>query len=309
VRTPSQTERGSCIDVDGNSIIPHPLSSQLRGRGQAKLFAFNKVFGPTTDQTIVFRESVLDLLPSIFVGRDLLCFAYGATGAGKTFTIEGTPEVPGLLHRTLSTVLSSMRTRAPLDLSFVDELTVSCFEIFNEKIYDLLVGPRKLAKAAKVSLGLTRDAKGRTVVEGVAECQISEEAQIRVLIQTANAERQKAETTNNLNSSRSHIVYELALWSSSREPIAISIFDLAGAEPTKSVADARMRETCNIRKSMIVLERCTRSLAQHHLLVPYRETLITRLFNDFFKSPGKCAVVAVIVNNSTPSRSRERTCS
>jgi hypothetical protein len=74
-----------------------------------------------------------------------------------------------------------MRTLAPLHLSSVDELTVPCFEIFSEKIYDLLFGPRKSAKAVKVSLGLTRDAKGRTVAEGVAECQISEEAQVRRL--------------------------------------------------------------------------------------------------------------------------------
>jgi hypothetical protein len=100
-----------------------------------------------------------------------------------------------------------VRTRAPLDPSFLDELTVLCFEIFTEKIYDLLVWPRKSANAAKVSLGLTRDAKGRTAVEGIAECQISKEAQTRVLIQTANAERHKAETTYNLNSSRSHVVY------------------------------------------------------------------------------------------------------
>jgi hypothetical protein len=81
----------------------------------------------------------------------------------------------------LFTVLSSMRTRAPLHLSSVEELTVPCLEIFNEKIYDLLFGPRKSAKAVKVSVGLTRDAKGRTVVEGVAECQISEEAEVRGL--------------------------------------------------------------------------------------------------------------------------------
>jgi hypothetical protein len=56
VRPLSQTERSSCVDVDRNPIILHPPSSQLRDRGQAKLFAFNRVFCPTTDQMTVFGE-------------------------------------------------------------------------------------------------------------------------------------------------------------------------------------------------------------------------------------------------------------
>jgi hypothetical protein len=267
------------------------------------MFPFNKVFGPAVNQRTVFQESVSELLPFVTEGRDLLCFAYGVTGAGKTFTIEGTPEMPGLLHQTLSTLLTSMRNRQPLDLFQVEELTVSCFEIFNEKIYDLLVGkstPRKGMKTAKLSLGLTRDADGRTVVEGATEYQISEESQINTLIQTANSERHKAETAFNLNSSRSHVVYRLSLKSRTKPVIAISIVDLAGAERTKTIGDARMRESCNINKSMMVLGRCIRSLANRQQAVPYRESLITRLFKDFFKSPGKCAVAAVIVN-ITPS--------
>jgi hypothetical protein len=90
----------------------------------------------------------------------------------------------------------------------------------------------------------------------------------------------------------------LALRSSSRERIEISIVGLAGAEPTKSAADARMREKCNINRSMMVLGGCIRSLAQHQPSVPYRESLVTRLFKDLVKSPGKCAVVTVIVNMS-----------
>jgi hypothetical protein len=283
--------------------VLHPPSTQLQGRGQPKLFPFNKVFGPTTDQRTVFQESLAELLPCLTEGRDLLCFTYGVTGAGKTFTIEGTPEKPGVLHQTLSALLTSLRSGRPVDLTHMDELTISCFEIFNEKVYDLLVGkgtPRTGAKATKLSLGLTRDADGKTVVEGVAEYLISEESQISHLIQTANAERHKAETTFNLNSSRSHVVYRLALRSRTKPAISISIVDLAGAERAKLIGDARMRESCNIKKSMMVLGRCIRSLANHQQPVPYRESLITRLFKDFFKSPGKCAVAAVIVN-ITPS--------
>jgi hypothetical protein len=132
------------------------------------------------------------------------------------------------------------------------------------------------------------------------EHQVSEESQINALIQTANAERHKAETAFNLNSSRSHVVYRLSLRSRAKPATALSIVDLAGAERTKTIGDARMGESCNINKSMMVLGRYIRSLANRQQAVPYRECLITRLFKGFFKSPGKCAVAAVIVN-ITPS--------
>lgn len=299
VRPLKSTERESCIDVEDNSIILRPLQE----RSQSKMFSFKKVFGPDVDQKTVFDQSISELLPALADGRDLLFFSYGVTGAGKTFTIEGTPDKPGILHQTLSAILSSIETGSPVDLTQYKDLSMSCFEIFNEKIYDLLVPKvitRKPVKTEKVSLSLTRDSDGKTVVEGACEQQISTHSQITSLVQTVNAERHKAETTFNHNSSRSHVIYRLVLRGPGKTPVCISIVDLAGCERTKTIADARLRESCNINKSMMVLGRCIRSLANHQQAVPYRESLITRLFKDFFESPGKCAVAAVMVN-VTPS--------
>ena len=305
VRPLKPTERTSCIDVDGNSVILKPPATQLQGRGQTKVFPFKKVFGPMMDQQMVFQQSISELLPALGEGRDLLFFAYGVTGAGKTYTIEGTRERPGILNQTLSAILSSMKSGSPVNLKEYRELSVSCFEIFNEKIYDLLVPkghPKKSPKVPpqKPALQLTRDSEGRTLVEGACEYTISDQAQIDALVQTANAERHKAETTYNHNSSRSHVIFRMTLKGKRKNPVCISVVDLAGCERTKELEDSRMRESCNINKSMMVLGRCIRSLANHQQAVPYRESLITRLFKDFFESPGKCAVAAVMVN-ITPS--------
>lgn len=305
VRPLKETETTSCIDVDENSVILRPPAKQLQGRGQTKVFPFKKVFGPFIDQETVFQQSISELLPALAQGRDLLFFAYGVTGAGKTYTIEGTRETPGILHQTLSAILSSMKSGSPVRLSDYQELSVSCFEIFNEKIYDLLIPKGHTKKSPKVapakpSLQLTRDSDGRTLVEGACEYSISDQAQIDALVQTANAERHKAETTYNHNSSRSHVIFRMTLKGKRKSPVCISVVDLAGCERTKALEDSRLRESCNINKSMMVLGRCIRSLANHQQAVPYRESLITRLFKDFFESPGKCAVAAVMVN-ITPS--------
>jgi hypothetical protein len=166
----------------------------------------------------------------------------------------------------------------------------------NEKIYDLLADRNSARKGApRAALALARDADGRTVVDGAAECEIADDSQIRALVQTVGGARRRAETALNANSSRSHVVYRIVV-----RGATLSIVDLAGAERTKTVDDARLRESCNINRSMMVLGRCIRSLALRQAAVPYRESLITRIFKDFFKSPGKCAVAAVIVT-ITPS--------
>jgi len=300
-----QNETESCLDVSGNSIILTPPNSVLNGRGNKKVFDFENVFGPDSTQEEVFQKSFLSLLPCVIEQRDILVFSYGVTGAGKTFTIEGSPSNPGLLPRALKSILSCMKESRPIDFSQFEEMKVSCFEIFNEKIYDLLVSSSgKLKKPTKSEnkqqLNLTRTVDGRTIVEGSTEWTITEESQITELLLKANTERHKAETTFNHSSSRSHVVYRISLINRNGITVYISIVDLAGCERTKAIGDERFRESCNINKSMLVLGKCIRSLATKNQAIPYRESIITRLFKDFFESPGKCAVASVIVN-VTPS--------
>ncbi|EAY13871.1 Kinesin motor domain containing protein [Trichomonas vaginalis G3] len=296
VRPLKSTETDSCVEVDGNQITLRPPTA----RNQTKLFDFQKVFDENCTQEEVFNESFLKLIPALGEGRDMLLFAYGVTSAGKTFTIEGTNSNPGILNRALTTILSQMNG----PLSMYTKLTVSCFEIFNEKIFDLLAQNSNSNKSKKLSprgecknqLTLGRYSDGRTSVEGASEWAISNESQISDLLLKANSERHKAETTFNHNSSRSHVVFRIILHREHHLPVFVSIVDLAGCERTKTLGDDRMKESVNINKSMLVLGKCIRSLATKQSAVPYRESLITRLFKDFFESPGKCAVAAVIVN-------------
>lgn len=298
IRPLSKTERGECISFEDDSIILQPPN-----RGQAKKFTFKKVFGPECEQKEVFEQSIDNLLPVCADGRDLLFFAYGVTGAGKTFSIQGTDDNPGILPRTLVKILEMMKDGTN-GFSEFTEMKVSCFEIFNEKIYDLLDVSYKTQKSSKLAsksqLNISRDNDGKTIVENVHEILVSDESQIKNLIETAKSERRIAATSFNRSSTRSHVIFRISLSRSTKKPVCISIVDLAGCERTKKLENSRIKESVNINKSMLVLGKCIRSLASHKQVIPYRESLITRLFKDFFESPGRCAVASVLVN-VTPS--------
>jgi hypothetical protein len=68
-------------------------------------FTFNKIFQPATEQEEVFNEMVLPKLKEFMEGRNQLIFTYGATSSGKTFTIQGNSEKPGILPRALDAIL------------------------------------------------------------------------------------------------------------------------------------------------------------------------------------------------------------
>ena len=304
-----------CLEVMNNQIILKPSNTQFNGRGQTKVFDFNQIFQDNATQEDVFQNSIFPLLNSIQEGRDLLFFAYGVTGAGKTFTIEGTETNPGILPRTISCILSSIQKGIPYNFQKYSELKVTCFEIFNEKLYDLLAPSSKDSKKGKKGiisnfnqnqefqnrLEIGRDSDGKTIVEGATSIIIHDQEQIISVLNKVNNERHQAETTFNHSSSRSHVIFRRVISRPGVIPIIVSIVDLAGCERTKTIGTERIRESCNINKSMLVLGRCIRALSsKNNSAVPYRESLITRLFKDFFESPGKCAVAGVIIN-VTPS--------
>ena len=68
-------------------------------------FTFNKIFSPASEQEQIFNEMVLPKLKEFLEGRNQLIFTYGATSSGKTFTIQGISEKPGILPRALDSIL------------------------------------------------------------------------------------------------------------------------------------------------------------------------------------------------------------
>lgn len=99
-------------------------------RSQEKRYAFDIVFGEEVDQDNVYAETVKGLVDGVLDGYNASVFAYGATGAGKTHTMLGSLESPGVMVNTLHDLFTRMQGFT--DAKF--KVTLSYMEIYNERI-------------------------------------------------------------------------------------------------------------------------------------------------------------------------------
>merc|ERR1712037_768934 len=103
-------------------------------KGKTLGFEFDQVYTPKTDQAQV-SEDATEYIQSVMDGYNVSIFAYGQTGSGKTYTMEGPRENPGVNLRALKYLFKIQEERTP---QFQYNIKVSIFEIYNEKINDLI---------------------------------------------------------------------------------------------------------------------------------------------------------------------------
>ena len=98
-RLPTEEDKGdSCVGVNGSTdVVLRDLSSERRDE---KRFEFTQVYGPSSQQEEVFADTE-PLMTSVLDGYNVCIFAYGQSGTGKTFTMDGTDEKPGLVPRAM----------------------------------------------------------------------------------------------------------------------------------------------------------------------------------------------------------------
>jgi len=191
------------------------------------------------------------MLERFLQGDSCVLFAYGMTNAGKTFTIQGSPQNPGILPQLVNSVLKCMADKSDWDLQ------ASMLEIYQEKLYDLLGTKRdKLA---------IRDGNGRVEIVKLSSHPIASAEDAVKLMDAAAARRSKANTFLNSGSSRSHAIYTITLNKvvGGREQSAIfQVVDLAGAERgSRTKAGASQQKEANvINMSLMQLWRCLQAM-------------------------------------------------
>jgi kinesin family protein 18/19 len=124
-------------------------------------------------------------------------FAYGTTGSGKTYTMTGDQDTPGIMYL----IIEDMFRKIALDKEKNYEIRVSYVEIYNEVIRDLLVPNTKDSY-----LDLRDDAVRGVVLAGVMEFSVNEPKEVMELLTTGNKRRTTESTKANLTSSRSHAI-------------------------------------------------------------------------------------------------------
>ncbi|CCH60292.1 hypothetical protein TBLA_0C04960 [Henningerozyma blattae CBS 6284] len=283
-------------------------SSQLsrrhyRKNGGELRFIFDKLLDQNSTQQHVFQSTTEPLLDSILDGYNGTVFAYGATGCGKTYTISGTPENPGIIFLTLQSLFNKIE-----NLKDTKEISISLsyLEIYNESIKDLLdptISSKKLV--------IREDANNKISVSNLSTYSPATIEEVMDLIIQGNLNRTTSSTHANETSSRSHAVLQIHLTQqnklnndiNSTEQLfsTLSIIDLAGSERAASTKNRgeTLLEGANINKSLLALGNCinalcinTSSHSQQQIHIPYRDSKLTRLLK--FSLGGNCKTVMIV---------------
>ncbi|OXB70749.1 UNVERIFIED_CONTAM: hypothetical protein H355_012860 [Colinus virginianus] len=255
-------------------------------------FVFDAVFAETSTQLEVFEHTTKGVLDGFLNGYNCTVLAYGATGAGKTHTMLGSPEDPGVMYLTMMALYNCMQQLKEK----ICNIAVSYLEVYNEQIRDLLVNSGPLA--------VREDAQKGVVVQGLTLHQPKSAEEILQMLDYGNKNRTQHPTDVNATSSRSHAVFQIYL--RQQDKIAsisqnvriakMSLIDLAGSERASATnaKGARFREGANINRSLLALGNIINALAdpkskkQH---IPYRNSKLTRLLKDSLG--GNCRTIMI----------------
>lgn len=201
-------------------------------------------------------------------------------------------------------------TRVPVDPSMRYSVWVSCAEVYNEKLYDLLGAPGSLLdESVRRPLLLKSEGDGGKYIYGLREIKVGTLSDALELVQRAQENRRVFSTGVNRASSRSHCVFtikvirELEKDGGERSYFIsrLSIVDLAGSEriANTGLAGERLKEAGSINKSLMCLGQCLETMRKNQRrheqrrpsIVPFRHSKLTELFQSYFQGDGRVVMV------------------
>ncbi|OJJ49157.1 hypothetical protein ASPZODRAFT_129560 [Penicilliopsis zonata CBS 506.65] len=277
--------------------IPNP-----KNETEEYSFQFNAVYDATIAQQELFDAEVAPTIKHLFNGFDVTLFAYGVTGTGKTHTMRGGKSLAerGVIPRLLSGIYRrSRKIEKDSEGATTVEVSLSYYEIYNDKVFDLFEPPEKRTLA-----GLPlRDNGGKTVVVGLTERPCTSLKEFESLYDQANTNRSTSATKLNAHSSRSHAILCVKVTITTEEKIRVSTasaIDLAGSEDNRRTDNdkERMVESASINKSLFVLAQCVEAISKKQQRIPYRESKMTRIL-----SLGQNNGLTLMILNLAPIRS------
>ncbi|NWJ01303.1 KI18A protein, partial [Crypturellus undulatus] len=263
-------------------------------------FVFDAVFAESSSQLEVFEHTTKSVLDGFLNGYNCTVLAYGATGAGKTYTMLGSPQDPGVMYLTMMALYNCMDQ---IKEDKICNIAVSYLEVYNEQIRDLLVNSGPLA--------VREDAQKGVVVQGLTLHQPKSAEEILQMLDYGNKNRTQHPTDVNASSSRSHAVFQIYLRQQDKTAsisqnvriAKMSLIDLAGSERASATnaKGARFREGTNINRSLLALGNVINALAdpksknQH---IPYRNSKLTRLLKDSLGGNCRTIMIAAVSPSS-----------
>ncbi|KAH0520386.1 Kinesin heavy chain isoform 5A [Microtus ochrogaster] len=246
-----------------------------------KPYVFDRVFPPNTTQEQVYHACAMQIVKDVLAGYNGTIFAYGQTSSGKTHTMEGKlhdPQLMGIIPRIARDIFNHIYS---MDENLEFHIKVSYFEIYLDKIRDLL-------DVTKTNLSVHEDKNRVPFVKGCTERFVSSPEEILDVIDEGKSNRHVAVTNMNEHSSRSHSIFLINIKQENIETEQklsgkLYLVDLAGSEKvSKTGAEgAVLDEAKNINKSLSALGNVISALAEGtKSYVPYRDSKMTRILQD-----------------------------
>ncbi|CAN1275074.1 Kinesin-like protein KIN-5B [Linum perenne] len=275
-----------------------------------RAFTFDKVFGPKAQQRAIYDQAISPIVKEVLDGFNCTVFAYGQTGTGKTYTMEGgmrnkggdLPAEAGVIPRAVRQIFDTLEAQKA-DYS----MKVTFLELYNEEIADLLASEdnaRFIDDRQKKPISLMEDGRGCVVVRGLEEEVVYSANDIYSLLERGASKRRTADTLLNKRSSRSHSIFSITVHIKEanigdEELIKcgkLNLVDLAGSEniSRSGAREGRAREAGEINKSLLTLGRVINALAEHTAHIPYRDSKLTRLLRDSLGGKTKTCIIATI---------------
>ena len=277
-------------------------------------FTFDYVFDQDTTQLELYLKAAKPTVLSLFEGYNSTIFAYGQTGTGKTYTMEGftfdpLDEKRGLVPRVIEEIFKNIEKSAKNNLNNNYEkdnylVRASYLQIYNEYINDLLIPERK-------NLNIREDKKRGIYIDNLSEWLVRDSDDIYTLLERGSENRATSSTAMNEISSRSHAIFIITVEQTisvkdndidtnnySTKISKLNLVDLAGSERTKitGAKGKQLEESKRINKSLSALGNVINALTESKIVlhIPYRDSKLTRLLEDSLGGNCKTTMLTMI---------------
>ncbi|NWV40622.1 KIF14 protein, partial [Grantiella picta] len=299
------------ISVSGSeTVVRNPSTNQVYSFSyDFSFWSFDKGHPNFASQAMIYKTLGVPLLERAFEGYNACLFAYGQTGSGKSYTMMGFDEDRGIIPRLCEDLFNQI---AQMDKEQVlYHLEMSFFEVYNEKIHDLLVF--KAENGQKKQLRVREHPVLGPYVEGLTGLVSHPDfCLLQSWLELGNKQRATAATVMNDKSSRSHSVFTLVMTQTKAEFVNeeqcdrrltshINLIDLAGSECcTKAqTTGERLKEGVSINKSLLTLGRVISALSKQSqngkkTFIPYRESVLTWLLKESLGGNSQTTMIATV---------------
>ena len=253
-------------------------------------FNFDKIFIPSSTQKDIYEDCAKNIIDSVLFGYNGSVVAYGLTGTGKTYTIEGKADdenIKGIIPRAIKEIFKYIYNNENTEFL----LKVSIIEIYQEKIKDLINN--------NININLKEDNLKKIYLENLSEHYVYTPEDIFSLLERGNNNRAKSHINLNEYSSRSHYIFILTIFQNNKKDKIIKnsklfLVDLAGSEKIPKCEEERksLEEENITNKSINTLEKIINNLADgKNIHIPYKESKLTGVLQESFGGNSKTSLI------------------